>query len=84
MPPVLLADSIRRIVPDADFSTLDGCDAGHRDVFELDSLDFLALPVGTVRALRRRMSPGGIRSGRSFVLEEVALVPSGSRVGESS
>jgi len=35
-----VADSIRRIVPDADFSTLDG-DAALRDVFELDSLDFL-------------------------------------------
>jgi len=35
-----VADAITRIVPDADFSTLDG-DAPLRDVFELDSLDFL-------------------------------------------
>lgn len=36
-----VTDSIRRIVPDADFSTLDA-DAALRDVFELDSLDFLS------------------------------------------
>lgn len=36
-----VAGAITRIVPDADFSTVDG-DAPLRETFELDSLDFLS------------------------------------------
>jgi hypothetical protein len=47
-------EAIRKIVPDADFSTLPG-DAALRDAFELDSLDFLSfvelLSTSTGRAI---------------------------------
>lgn len=49
-----VSESVKQIVPDADFSSLDG-DAVLRDVFELDSLDFLSLvellSVATSRAI---------------------------------
>jgi acyl carrier protein len=38
----IIRDAIRRIVPDADFTTV-GPDAPFRDALELDSLDFLTL-----------------------------------------
>lgn len=55
-----VVESVQQIVPDADFSTLDG-DAALRDAFELDSLDFLSfvelLSMATGRVIQESDYP---------------------------